>query len=258
LAITSSKMKTKCLPKFAENGIFHLENAIHPCLMESMPNVDWVANSIRFDKNVDALLLTGPNMSGKSTLLRLSAVSVILAQVGCYVPADRFTLAPVDRIFCRIGASDRLLEGKSTFFIEMEETKTILDQCTHQSLVIVDELGRGTSTYDGVAIASAVLRYLVTVPLPKAIFATHYHILLDEFALHRNIMKCVMKHYYDETTEEVKFTYLLVEGEAEKSFATNVARIAGLPKELIRRASDVERKITKEEEKLTVNRKIVQ
>lgn len=120
--------------------------------------------------------------------------------------------------------------------------------------MIIDELGRGTSTYDGVAIASAVLRYLVTGPIPKSIFATHYHILLDEFALHKNVKKTVMKHFYDESTEEVNFTYQLVEGEAEKSFATNVARIAGLPRDLIRKASEVEKKITKEEEKLTVNR----
>lgn len=101
-------------------------------------------------------------------------------------------------IYISYRASDRLLEGKSTFFIEMEETKTILDQCTKRSLVIVDELGRGTSTYDGVAIASAVLRHLATKLLPKTLFATHYHILLDEFALHKNIKNTVMKHYYDE------------------------------------------------------------
>jgi DNA mismatch repair protein MSH6 len=196
-------------------------------------------------------------MSGKSTLLRLTAVCIIMAQVGCYVPATNFRLAPFDRIFCRIGASDRLLEGKSTFFIEMEETKTILDGCTPRSLVIVDELGRGTSTYDGVAIASAVLRYLTTEQVPKTLFATHYHILLDEFALHRNIRKYVMKHSYDEVSEEVQFTYKLVEGEAQKSFATNVARIAGLPRHVIQKALEVERKISKEEEKLTVNRGII-
>lgn len=137
-------------------------------------------------------MLTGPNMSGKSTLLRLVGVNIILAQIGCNVPAKQFTLVPFDRIFCRLGASDRLLEGKSTFFIELEETKTILDNCTPRSLVIIDELGRGTSTYDGVALASAVLRYLTTKIRPKTLFATHYHILLDEFAMFTNIKRCVM------------------------------------------------------------------
>jgi DNA mismatch repair protein MSH6 len=118
--------------------------------------------------------------------------------MGCYVPAKSFTLTPFDRIFCRIGASDRLLEGKSTFFIEMEETKTILQHCSPRSLVIIDELGRGTSTYDGVAIASAVLKHLVTNLGPKTLFATHYHILLDEFALYENILNTVMKHHYNE------------------------------------------------------------
>lgn len=120
-------------------------------------------------------------MGGKSTLLRQTCLGVILAQIGCYVPAQSCKLTPVDRVFTRIGASDRILEGKSTFFIEMEETVNILKQATRNSLVIVDELGRGTSTFDGYAIANAVLKYLVTRIKCLALFSTHHHMLLNDF-----------------------------------------------------------------------------
>ncbi len=120
-------------------------------------------------------------MGGKSTLLRQTCMAVILAQIGCYVPAESMTLTPVDRIFTRIGASDRILEGKSTFYVEMEETKNIIQFATNKSLAIVDELGRGTSTFDGYSIAHAVLKYLVNSINCRSLFSTHYHMLLDEF-----------------------------------------------------------------------------
>jgi len=120
-------------------------------------------------------------MGGKSTLLRQTCLGVILAQIGCFVPAQKCVLTPVDRIFTRIGASDRILEGKSTFFVEMEETRTILQHATNKSLVIIDELGRGTSTYDGFALASAVLSYIQNRLNCMTLFATHYHMLLDTF-----------------------------------------------------------------------------
>ena len=120
-------------------------------------------------------------MGGKSTLLRQTCIGVILAQIGCYVPATKCILTPVDRIFTRIGASDRILEGKSTFFVEMEETKNVLQWATPRSLAILDELGRGTSTFDGYAIANAVMQFLVKKLACRTLFSTHYHMLLDEF-----------------------------------------------------------------------------
>ena len=126
-------------------------------------------------------------MGGKSTLLRQTALAVILAQIGCYVPAESFELTPVDRVFTRIGASDRILEGKSTFFIEMEETKNILQFATKRSVAIIDELGRGTSTFDGYALAHAVMNYLTKRINCLTLFSTHYHMLLDEFKQHPGV-----------------------------------------------------------------------
>lgn len=128
-----------------------------------------------------ALLVTGPNMGGKSTLLRQTCLAVVLAQIGCYVPAEELEMTPVDRIFTRLGASDRILEGKSTFYVEMEETKNILQFSTKRSLAIIDELGRGTSTFDGYSLANSVLKYLVYQVRCRTLFATHYHMLLDDF-----------------------------------------------------------------------------
>ena len=123
------------------------------------------------------MLVTGPNMGGKSTLLRQTCLAVILAQMGSFVPAESCTMTPVDKVFTRIGAQDRILEGKSTFYVEMEETKAILNQATRNSLVIIDELGRGTSTFDGQAIAEAVLNYIVKRIKCNTLFSTHYHVL---------------------------------------------------------------------------------
>ena len=126
-------------------------------------------------------------MGGKSTLLRQTCLAVVLAQIGCFVPAESMTLTPFDRVFTRIGASDRILEGKSTFFVEMEETASVIKQATKHSLAIIDELGRGTSTFDGYSIAHAVLKYLVKQIRCLSLFSTHYHMLLDDFRDRKNV-----------------------------------------------------------------------
>lgn len=155
----------------------------HPCVSFMNADKPFVPNDTLISPNQDQtlLLVTGPNMGGKSTLLRQTCIAVILAQIGCYVPAESLTLTPVDRIFTRLGASDRILEGKSTFYVEMEETRNIISFATFKSLAIVDELGRGTSTFDGYSIAHAVLKFLVNNLRCRTLFATHYHMLLDEF-----------------------------------------------------------------------------
>ena len=187
------------------------------------------------------LLVTGPNMGGKSTLLRQTCLAVILAQIGCYVPAKKCVLTPTDRIFTRLGASDRILEGKSTFFVEMEETNNILKFGTFKSLAIVDELGRGTSTFDGFSIACAVMSYLVDNIRCRSLFSTHYHMLLEQFRHVPGVksyhMACkshgkngdIDNSEIDEDCDSITFLYKFVEGECPRSFGMNVARMAGLP-----------------------------
>lgn len=152
-------------------------------------------------------------MGGKSTLLRQTCLGVILAQVGCYVPATSCSLTPVDRIFTRIGASDRILEGKSTFFVEMEETANIIKCATKRSLCIVDELGRGTSTFDGYSIAHAVLKYLVRRIKCLTLFSTHYHMLLDDFRNTKHVDLYHMACRQEPDDDRITFLYKFIKGE---------------------------------------------
>jgi DNA mismatch repair protein MSH6 len=149
------------------------------------------------------------------------------------VPAESISLTPVDRIFTRIGASDRILEGKSTFYVEMEETKNILQFATYKSLAIVDELGRGTSTFDGYSIAHAVLKYLVLQIKCRSLFSTHYHMLLDEFRDSAGVKLYHMACRADEAKEQVMFLYRFEKGECPTSFGINVARMAGIPRSIL-------------------------
>lgn len=232
LAKLALSMKTCCRPVFhkQEEPLFELTEMIHPCIAKS--GVKFVPNDVVFEKDKSVFLVTGPNMGGKSTLLRMSCIAIIMAQVGSWVPATSFELTPVDRIFTRIGASDRILEGKSTFFVEMEETLNLVKDSTRNSFVIIDELGRGTSTYDGVAIAHAVLKYLSEEIKCFLLFATHYHLLLEEFALYSNVSCFHMACEFDEEEDEVKFLYKFKKGNA-LSYGINVAKMAGLPIETI-------------------------
>lgn len=175
------------------------------------------------------MLLTGPNMGGKSTLLRQTCVAVILAQLGGWVPAERCRLTPVDRIFTRIGANDNIMAGHSTFMVELKETAAILNKATPQSLVILDELGRGTSTFDGYAIAHAVLKHLAEVVRCRCMFATHYHLLTDEFERHLEVGNYNMACVVDEERHDVLFLYKLQRGVCSKSYGMNVAAMAGVP-----------------------------
>ncbi|KAF9614084.1 hypothetical protein IFM89_015083 [Coptis chinensis] len=189
------------------------------------------------------LLLTGPNMGGKSTLLRATCLAVVLAQLGCYVPCETCVLSPVDIIFTRLGATDRIMTGESTFLIECTETASVLQNATHDSLVILDELGRGTSTFDGYAIAYAVFRHLVEKVNCRLLFATHYHSLTKEFASHPNVtlqhMACAFKP--NESTfsgdRELVFLYRLASGACPESYGLQVALMAGIPKKLVEVAS---------------------
>ena len=215
----------------------------HPCLSLSKSNfvpndilIGEVENQGNNPNNV--ILLTGPNMGGKSTILRQACIAAILAQVGCYVPATKCELSVVDRIFTRIGASDKLMEGKSTFYIEMEETLNVTKYGTMNSLAIMDELGRGTSTFDGVSIAYSVLRFILENLKCRTLFATHYHVLLDEFRDYPDVSFYHMACKIDNKTEKVIFLYKLIEGECSNSFGLNIARVTGLPKEALKVATE--------------------
>jgi DNA mismatch repair protein MutS len=212
----------------------------HP-VIESLNLAErFVPNDVRLDCNENQLIIvTGPNMAGKSTDLRQVALIVLMAQIGSFVPAQEATIGLVDRIFTRVGAFDNLAQGKSTFMIEMVETANILDNATHRSLIILDEIGRGTSTFDGVSIAWAVAEYIHDYPKlgAKTLFATHYH-ELTELAL----TKEKAKNYnfaVREWNDEVVFLRKIMEGATNRSYGIQVARLAGLPKQLLDRAREI-------------------
>ena len=190
--------------------------------------------------DLDIILLflvhVSPNMGGKSTTLRLACVATVMAQMGGYAPGTQLTLTPKDRIFTRLGAHDRILAGQSTFYVELEETATILKHATANSLVILDELGRGTSTFDGTAIAFAVIKYLTDKTRCCCMFSTHYAILTEEFAHDSNVTNYHMAAEVDQQTQSVTFLYRFVPGACLKSFGMNVARLAGLPESCVQRA----------------------
>jgi DNA mismatch repair protein MSH6 len=183
------------------------------------------------------LLLSGPNMGGKSTLLRQTCLISILAQIGCKVPAESCTLTPVDRIFTRVGASDRILAGQSTFFVELAETAIMLQSATQDSLGILDELGRGTATFDGTAIAHSVVEYLVKRTKCRTLFATHYHSLIHDWDMDPRVklghMDCLVDAEKSDSVENVTFLYHLADGSSPRSYGINVAKLARLPEEVI-------------------------
>lgn len=209
----------------------------HPVVESFMPS-GFVDNDIEFiqDKK-DFVILTGPNMSGKSTYIRQVALIFLMAQIGCFVPASKANIVIVDRIFTRVGASDNLAGGESTFMVEMSETANILNNATHKSLIILDEVGRGTSTYDGVAIAWAIVEYIVKNIKARTLFATHYHELLlleDIFDEIKNYNVQVL-----EVNGEVSFMHKIEKGGIDKSYGIHVAGLAGVPKNVITRSKKI-------------------
>jgi len=208
------------------------------CLMEEAGEGRFVPNDLYLDIQGPAiLLLTGPNMGGKSTYLRQSALLVIMAQMGCFVPADNMRFGLVDRIYTRIGASDNLARGRSTFMVEMTETATILNTATDRSLILLDEMGRGTATFDGLSLAWATLEYLHANIGARTLFATHYHeltILAEQLTKLKNLRVSVK-----ETPQGIIFLHAIELGPASKSYGIDVARLAGLPPQVIQRARQV-------------------
>ncbi len=207
----------------------------HPVVEKVLGQQEYIANDIVMDQETFILLITGPNMSGKSTYMRQLALTVILAQIGCFVPAESAELPIFDQIFTRIGASDDLIAGQSTFMVEMMEANQALQHATVNSLILFDELGRGTATYDGMALAQAIIEYIHRDIRAKTLFSTHYHeltVLDQELAHLRNQHVGAV-----EKEGEVVFLHKMMTGPADKSYGIHVAKLAGLPKELLIRAS---------------------
>ena len=230
-----------CKPIIDESGDFIVKNGRHPVLEKILPLGEYVANDIELKCNstdtTQFMILTGPNMAGKSTYMRQNALIALLAQIGSWVPADFAKIGVIDKIFTRVGASDDLTLGQSTFMVEMIETAYILNAATDRSLILLDEIGRGTSTYDGVAIAWSVAEYIATKIKARCIFATHYHelnVMTNTYPQIKNYRITV-----SEENGEIEFLRKIVQGGASKSYGIQVAKMAGLPNAVIKRSEDL-------------------
>ena len=228
-------------PVVDESNIIDIHEGRHPVIETQMaPGDSYISNNVFIDSDSQQILIiTGPNMAGKSALLRQTALITLLAQMGCYVPADSARIGLVDRIFTRVGASDNISAGESTFLVEMTEAASILNNLTPRSLVLFDELGRGTSTYDGISIAWAIVEYIHEHPSAHArtLFATHYHELNEmakSFSRIRNYNVSVR-----EVDGKVLFLRKLVPGGSEHSFGIHVAEMAGMPRSIVKRAGTI-------------------
>jgi DNA mismatch repair protein MutS len=226
-------------PELTDENSLHIVNGRHPVVEQALSETRFVPNDVTFDDEARVLIITGPNMAGKSTYLRQVALIVLMAQIGSFVPAERAQIGLVDRIFTRIGAQDDIATGQSTFMVEMVETANILHHATSRSLIVLDEIGRGTSTYDGLSIAWSVVEYIHNHPRlrAKTLFATHYHELIqlaDHLPHVRNYNVAVA-----EEGDKVVFLHHIVPGGADRSYGIHVAQLAGLPKPVIRRAEEL-------------------
>lgn len=225
-------------PQINQSGIFDVLNGRHPMVEESIGQENFISNNILTGRGKDNIqIITGPNMSGKSTYLRQNALIILLGQMGSFVPAEQANIGIVDKIFTRIGASDNLYSGESTFMVEMNEMSYILRNATENSLLILDEVGRGTSTYDGLSIAWSILEYISKKLKSKTLFATHYH----ELTALENILENIVnrKVSIEEVDGEILFLRKIVPGSSERSYGIEVAKLAGIPHEIIFRANHI-------------------
>ncbi|MFB4158779.1 DNA mismatch repair protein MutS [Geomicrobium sp. JSM 1781026] len=245
----ASEEKRFTKPLFSEAGELRLERSRHPVVEETIPVGDYVPNDIHLDGERDMLLITGPNMAGKSTYMRQVAMISVMAQIGCYVPADLAVLPLFDRIFTRIGAADDLASGQSTFMVEMVETEYALQQASANSLVLLDEIGRGTSTYDGMALAQAIIEYIHEKNQCKTLFSTHYHeltILEEQLGRLKNVHVRA-----EEEDGNVIFLHKVEDGKADRSYGIHVAKLANLPDQVIDRAEHLLQELEQTEHRPT-------
>lgn len=224
-------------PEFASQKVITIQNGRHAVVEKVMGVQEYIPNTIQFNQNTSIQLITGPNMSGKSTYMRQLALTVIMAQMGSYVAADYAKLPIFDAIFTRIGAADDLISGQSTFMVEMMEANQAIQRASHDSLIIFDELGRGTATYDGMALAQSIIEHIHNRIGAITLFATHYHELTslsEELGHLKNVHVAIL-----ERDGEVTFLHKIAEGPADKSYGIHVAKIAGLPGSLLSRADNI-------------------
>ena len=230
--------ETYCKPEVGDFGEIRIRDGRHPVVEDLMKNGEFVPNDTVLDPAAASMLIvTGPNMAGKSTYLRQAALITLLAQIGSFVPAAEARIGVVDRIFTRVGASDNLVRGESTFMVEMIETAAILNSATERSLLVLDEIGRGTSTFDGISIAWSVAEHIHDNTRARTLFATHYHELTElgtKLEHARNVNVAVREY-----GGRVVFLYRIVDGGADHSYGIHVAQLAGLPPAVISRARTI-------------------
>jgi DNA mismatch repair protein MutS len=227
-----------CRPVLTETLRLAIKDGRHPVLDQNLVEEKFVPNDTTLEgENMRLAIITGPNMAGKSTYIRQVALIVLMAQIGSFVPAESAEIGLVDRIFTRVGANDDLARGQSTFMVEMNETSNIVNNATERSLVILDEIGRGTSTFDGLSIAWSVAEFLHDKIKARTLFATHYH-ELTKLAEERSGV-CNLNVAVREWNDQIIFLRKIVPGGADKSYGIQVARLAGLPKEILDRAKDI-------------------
>ena len=233
-------------PEINEKHIVEIVGGRHP-VVESVIEGEYIDNDVIMDNNTDVLIITGPNMSGKSTYMREFGIIAILNQIGSYVPAKKCNIPIFDRIFTRIGASDDLVGGESTFMVEMKESARALKNATCNSLILFDELGRGTSTYDGMSLAGSIIEYIAKKIKCKTLFSTHYHELTDMESKFNNVKNVHVS--IDEKDGEVTFLHKVLDGAVDKSYGINVAKLASLPEDVIKRANELLEEFETKEEK---------
>lgn len=224
-------------PQFHTGHSIHMKEARHPILDRMMKTTRYVSNDLEMGEDNDILMITGPNMGGKSTYMRQTVLLVIMAQIGCFVPAKKAEMPIFDQIFTRIGASDDIMSGQSTFMVEMIEANNALQNATANSLILFDEIGRGTSTYDGMALAQAMIEYIIRNIKAKTLFSTHYHELTEMAEKNAGIRNVHVDVH--EEDDKVTFLYRVLDGKADKSYGINVARLAHLPSSVLERAKQI-------------------
>ena len=246
ISFSNSAVEYKfCLPSISNDNVIDIKKGRHVIIERSLPLDEvYIPNDVYLDnQSQQIIIITGPNMAGKSALIRQTALIVLLTQIGSYVPASYAKIGIIDKIFTRVGASDNISMGESTFMVEMNETASILNNLSDRSLVLLDEIGRGTSTYDGISIAWAISEYLHEHPAKaKTLFATHYHELNEMTETFERI-----KNYnvsVKELKDNVLFLRKLVPGGSEHSFGIHVAKMAGMPQQVLHRANKILKKLT--------------